>query len=103
MRQTTKPDGTSQLLDRDTELVPPSDPRARFISIDPERMSGTPCFVGTRVPISHLWDYLEGGDNLGEFLDDFEGVSREQAIGVLQLAFQRLLEGLPVHHNEDTA
>ena len=46
-------------LDTHTEKVPPSDPRARVISIDPGRMSGTPCFVGTRVPIKHLWDYLK--------------------------------------------
>jgi uncharacterized protein (DUF433 family) len=69
--------------------------RARVISIDPERMSGTPCFVGTRVPITHLWEYLEGGDSLEEFLDAFEGVSREQAVAVLQMAMARLLEGLP--------
>ena len=81
--------------DTHTEKVPPSDPRARVISIDPERMSGTPCFVGTRVPIAHLWEYLEGGDSLEEFLDAFEGVSREQAVTVLQMAMARLLEGLP--------
>ena len=69
--------------------------RARVISIDPGRMSGTPCFVGTRVPIKHLWEYLEGGDSLEEFLDAFEGVSREQAVTVLQMAMARLLEGLP--------
>jgi uncharacterized protein (DUF433 family) len=99
------PQETSQLLERntDTELVPPSDPRAKLISIDPERMSGTPCFVGTRVPIRHLWDYLEGGDSVDEFLDAFEGISREQVIGVLHLAFRRLLEGLPILHDEDIA
>jgi uncharacterized protein (DUF433 family) len=103
MLQTVKPEGTSQLLDRDTEFVPPSDPRAGVISIDPERMSGTPCFVGTRVPIKHLWDYLEGGDNVDEFMDAFEGVSREQVMEVLRLAFERLLEGLPKCHDENSA
>ena len=78
-----------------TEKVPPSDPRACVISIDPERMGGTPCFVGTRVPIKHLWEYLEGGDSLEEFLDAFAGVSREHAVAVLQIAMARLLEGLP--------
>lgn len=58
----------------DGELVPNNDPRAEFVSVNPERMSGTPCFVGTRVPIKHLWDYLEHSPTLGEFLDDFEGV-----------------------------
>lgn len=79
----------------DTELVPKFDPRSIVISIDPERMSGAPCFVGTRVPIKHLWDYLEGGDSLDEFLEGFPGVSREQAIQALEIAFERLLEGLP--------
>ena len=61
---------------------------------DPERMSGAPCFYGTRVPIKHLFDYLEGGQSLETFLDDFEGVSREQADAVLRLAMESLLEHL---------
>jgi uncharacterized protein (DUF433 family) len=61
---------------------------------DPERMSGAPCFYGTRVPIKHLFDYLEGGQSLEIFLDDFEGVSREQADAVLRLAMESLLEHL---------
>lgn len=79
----------------DAERVPRSDPRAVVISIDPGRVSGTPCFVGTRVPIKNLWDYLEGGDSLDEFLDGFPGVSREQAVEALQMAFEKLLAGLP--------
>ena len=77
------------------ELVPRSDPRAAVVSVNPERMSGTPCFVGTRVPIKHLWDYLEGSDTLDEFLDDFEGVPREEVMAALHLSYQRLLDGLP--------
>ena len=77
------------------ELVPRSDPRAAVVSVNPERMSGTPCFVGTRVPIKHLWDYLEGSDTLEEFLDDFEGVPREEVMAALHLSYQRLLDGLP--------
>ena len=61
---------------------------------DPERMSGAPCFYGTRVPVKHLFDYLEGGQSLDTFLDDFEGVSREQADAVLRLAMESLLEHL---------
>ncbi len=80
----------------DTELMPESDPRSSVISIDPERMSGTPCFRGTRVPVQTLWDHLEAGDSLDVFLDDFEGVTREQAAQVLQIARERLFEGLPV-------
>ncbi len=54
----------------------------------PEIMSGTPVFKGTRVPIKNLTDYLEAGDSL----DDFPSVSREQAIAVLHLAFQPLID-----------
>jgi uncharacterized protein (DUF433 family) len=61
-----------------------------LIWTDPERMSGTPCFYGTRVPVKTLFDYLEGGQSLKTFLDDFEGVSREQADAVLRLAMESL-------------
>jgi uncharacterized protein (DUF433 family) len=63
-----------------------------LIWTDPERMSGTPCFYGSRVPIKNLFDYLEGGESLDSFLLDFEGVTREQAKGVLELARKGLLE-----------
>ena len=56
------------------------------IKIDPEIMSGTPCFSGTRVPIQNLIDYLEGGDSIDEFLEDFPSVSREQVITFLEEA-----------------
>lgn len=51
--------------------------------VDPERMGGTPCFTGSRVPIKTLFDYIEGGDTVDEFLEDFLGVSREQISGAL--------------------
>jgi uncharacterized protein (DUF433 family) len=54
-----------------------------LIWTDPERMSGVPCFDKTRVPITHLFEYLEAGESLESFLDGFEGVTREQAVGVL--------------------
>jgi uncharacterized protein (DUF433 family) len=57
---------------------------------DPEILGGTTVFVGTRVPVETLLDYLEGGDTLEEFLDDFPTVKREQAVAVLQLAKQYL-------------
>ena len=82
------------LITEDTEQVPSSDPRSEVISIDPERLSGAPCFRGTRVPIKTLWDYLEAGDSLEAFLDDFEGVSREQAIALLEMSREYLLKGL---------
>jgi uncharacterized protein (DUF433 family) len=54
------------------------------IKIDPEIMSGAPCFAGTRVPIQHLIDYLEGGDSIEDFLEGFPTVSREQVIAFLE-------------------
>lgn len=78
-----------------TEMVPSSDRRAKIVSIDPERMGGTPCFVGTRVPVRYLWEYLLKGKTLEAFLDDFEGVPRESAIEVLKQAYERFMEGLP--------
>ena len=57
---------------------------------DPDILGGTPVFVGTRVPVETLLDYLEAGDSLGEFLDHFPSVSREQAIAALELAKEML-------------
>ena len=62
-----------------------------IIEVDPEKMSGTPVFTGTRVPINHLFDYLEAGDSLDKFLNDFPTVTREQALGLLELMRERLL------------
>jgi uncharacterized protein (DUF433 family) len=58
---------------------------------DPEVMSGTPVFVGTRVPFQTLIDYLEAGQPLSEFLEDFPTVSKEQAIAALEQAKNALL------------
>ena len=57
----------------------------KVMHADPEILGGVPVFVGTRVPVKTLYDYLEAGDSLDEFLDDFPAVSREQAIGALEL------------------
>jgi uncharacterized protein (DUF433 family) len=54
-------------------------------------LSGTPVFVGTRVPVQSLFDYLEGGDTLGEFLRQFPSVTRDQAVAVLDLARDSVL------------
>jgi uncharacterized protein (DUF433 family) len=54
------------------------------VKIDPEIMSGAPCFAGTRVPIQNLIDYLEGGDSVDDFLEGFPTVSREQVIAFLE-------------------
>ena len=53
---------------------------------DPDILSGQPVFRGTRVPFQALLDYLEGGDTLGEFLEQYPGVTREQAIAALEEA-----------------
>ena len=61
------------------------------VNIDPERMSGAPCFTGTRVPIEHLFDFLESAETLDEFLDQFPTVTREQALAALELSKESLL------------
>lgn len=58
---------------------------------DPEILSGTTVFVGTRVPVHSLFDYLEAGDSLDEFLRQFPSVRREQVIEVLEVARRTLL------------
>ena len=60
---------------------------------DPDILGGTPVFVGTRVPVQNLIDYLEHGRDLDTFLDDFPTVGRPQAIAVLEEAKQLLLAG----------
>lgn len=62
-----------------------------LITTSPDRLSGTPVFAGTRVPVQTLIDYLEAGDTLDEFLKDFPSVSREHAVAVLELAKSVLL------------
>lgn len=57
-----------------------------IVLVDPEIQSGAPVFAGTRVPIQNLFDYLEEGDSLGTFLDQFPSVTREMAIAVLEKA-----------------
>ena len=64
----------------------------KLVEVDPEKMSGTPVFAGTRVPIKNLFDYLEGGDSLEVFLDDFPTVSKEQALGVIEASRRLLLD-----------
>lgn len=54
-------------------------------------MSGTPVFVGTRVPIQNLFDYIQGGEDLSGFLDDFPSVTREAALAVLAMAKKSLI------------
>jgi len=65
--------------------------QSSVVHSDPDILGGTPVFVGTRVPVQALIDYLEGGHALEEFLDDFPTVSRELAIGALEQAKSLLI------------
>ena len=59
---------------------------SKIVHSDPDILGGKPVFVGTRVPVKTLYDYLEAGDSLDEFLESFPSVSREQAVAALELA-----------------
>ncbi len=60
------------------------------INIDPETMGGTPVFTGTRVPVQTLFDYIEGGDDLNDFQEDYPTVSKESVMQVLEMAKKSL-------------
>ena len=66
-------------------------PRSAVIDSDPKIMSGTPVFVGTRVPVRSLFDYLKAGDTLDEFLRQFPSVKREHAVAALEQASDSIL------------
>ena len=72
----------------------------KVINIDPEILGGTPVFSGTRVPIKNLFDYLESGETIESFLEDFEGVSKEQVLRLLELT-GKLINSSPEILNED--
>ena len=74
----------------------------KVINIDPEILGGTPVFNGTRVPIKNLFDYLEAGDSIEIFLDDFDGVCKEQVIKILEMS-QKLIETSSTILNENFA
>lgn len=63
----------------------------QVISSDPDVQGGATVFSGTRVPLKNLIDYLEAGDSLEAFLDDFPSVTREQAVAALELAKEALV------------
>jgi len=94
-------DGATGTIDveNDAELVSESHPLFGVVWVNPARMSGVPCFYSTRVPIKNLFDYLRGGDDLDTFLDDFEGVGREQAVRLLDWARETILSGMPRNEN----
>lgn len=74
----------------------------KVINIDSEILGGTPVFSGTRVPIKNLFDYLETGDTITNFLEDFESVKKEQVIKVLQMS-EKLIENSTNILNENFA
>jgi uncharacterized protein (DUF433 family) len=80
------PPHVSKLTEKDFagDLIQPGNPLFGCVWVNPQRMSGVACFTGTRVPIKTLFDYLEGGDSLDDFLNGFPPVTREQAVPVLE-------------------
>jgi len=76
-------------------LIQPGHPFFGLIWINRERVSGAPCFAGMRVPIKNLFDYLESGYTLNQFLEDFDGITEEHAIAVMEAAQSGLLAELP--------
>ena len=64
------------------------------VSCNPDVMGGTAVFAGTRVPVQTLLDYLEGGESIDDFLEGFPSVTREQVIGFLEEAKDRLVESV---------
>lgn len=64
---------------------------AQVFHRDPEIMGGTPVFTGTRVPVQNLVDYLEGGESIDDFLAGFPTVKRDQVIGFIEAAREKLL------------
>jgi len=63
----------------------------QVLHADPEILGGTPVFTGTRVPVQNLVDYLEGGESIEDFLIGFPTVKREQVIGFIEAAKEKLL------------
>ncbi len=69
------------------------------VSIDPEIMSGAPVFAGTRVPVKNLFDFLENGESLDEFLENFPSVTKESALIVLEMAKQSITSQKVLNEN----
>ena len=67
-----------------------------LVEIDPEKLGGTPVFCGTRVPIQNLFDSLESGESVEQFIEQYPTVSREQILAVLEESKERLLVGYEI-------
>lgn len=74
----------------------------KIININSQILGGTPVFYGTRVPIKNLFDYLETGESIDDFLDDFEGVHKDQVVKVLEMS-QKLIQTSTELLNENLA
>lgn len=73
------------------DLVQAGDPRFGIVWINPARVSGAPCFFGTRVPVQNLFDCIEAGETIDDFLAGYPPITREQAVAVLELARRTLI------------
>lgn len=82
----TTPRPTQPPADLAGDLIQPGHPLFGVVWINPERMSGAPCFFRTRVPVQHLFDNLRAGVTIEQFLSDFSGITREQVEFVLDRA-----------------
>jgi uncharacterized protein (DUF433 family) len=71
---------------------------AEAISVDKDILNGTPVFKGTRVPVKNLFDYLEAGDSLNDFLSDFDYISKESCLTVLKMS-EKLLIDTQIHES----
>ena len=89
----TRQGSTIEILEDGSQIV------EGVIWIHPDRLSGAPCFAKTRVPIQNLFDYLESGAPLEEFLLGFPPITRDQAVKVLELARTGLFDSLPRSEN----
>lgn len=69
------------------------------ITVDKDILGGTPVFKGTRVPVKNLFDYLEEGDSLQDFLNDFDYIPKEYCLAVLKISEQLLLADKNLHEN----
>ena len=72
----------------------------KVINVDAEILGGTPVFFGTRVPIKNLFDYLEAGETIEIFLEDFEGVKKEQVLKVLELSEKLISASTEILHED---
>ncbi len=70
----------------------------KVINVDKEILGGTPVFMGTRVPVKNLFDYIEDGETIAEFLEDFPSVKKEQVQQVLKISNQLLTSLTEVAH-----